>query len=139
MTINKSQGQSVEHVGILVLFPEQSQESRRILNVVYKEVFNSIRLQIVYVYDNGLEIDFSYNLRDKEMSQKENPHRLLEEESIATFQTTLSAIPQTVVGRKHNGLTSTQTLQARLEAWMKTLSSMYVRLMWDDATDKPCT
>jgi len=69
MTINKSQEQSVEHVGInlqtsifshgqlyvaflrctsplniLVLLPEQSQESRRILNVVYKEVFNSIRL-----------------------------------------------------------------------------------------------
>jgi len=69
MTINKSQGQSVEHVGInlqisvfshgqlyvafsrctsplniLVLLPEQSQESRRTLNVVYKEVFNSIRL-----------------------------------------------------------------------------------------------
>ena len=69
MTINKSQGQSVEHVGInlqtsvftyrqlyvafsrctsllniSVLLPEQSQESKRILNVVYKEVFNSIRL-----------------------------------------------------------------------------------------------
>jgi len=69
MTINKSQGQSVEHVGInlqtsvfshgqlyvafsrctsplniSVLLPEQSQESRRILNIVYKEVFNSIRL-----------------------------------------------------------------------------------------------
>ena len=69
MIINKSQGQSVEHVGInlqtsvfshgqlyvaflrctsplniLVLLPEQSQESRRTLNVVYKEVFNSIRL-----------------------------------------------------------------------------------------------
>jgi len=69
MTINKSQGQSVEHVGInlqtsvfsheqlyvafsrcisalniLVLLPEQSQESRRTLNIVYKEVFNSIRL-----------------------------------------------------------------------------------------------
>jgi len=69
MTINKSQGQSVEHVGInlqtsvfshgqlymafsrctsalniSVLLPEQSQESRRTLNVVYKEVFNSIRL-----------------------------------------------------------------------------------------------
>jgi len=27
-----------------VLLPEQSQESRRTLNVVYKEVFNSIRL-----------------------------------------------------------------------------------------------
>ena len=38
-----------------------------------------------------------------------------------TFQTTLSAIPQTVVGRKHSGLTSTQTSQARSEAWMKTL------------------
>ena len=98
MTINKSQGQSVEHVGInlqtsvfshgqlyvafsrctsplniSVLLPEQSQESRRTLNVVYKEVFNSIRLQIVYVCDNRLEIDFSYDLRDKEMSQKENP------------------------------------------------------------------
>ena len=58
MTINKSQGQSVERVGqtsvfshgqlyvafsrctsplnILVLFPEQSQESRRTLDVVYK-------------------------------------------------------------------------------------------------------
>ena len=69
MTSNKSQGQSVEHVGInlqtsvfshgqlyvafsrytsplniSVLLPEQSQESRRTLNVVYKEVFNSIRL-----------------------------------------------------------------------------------------------
>jgi len=69
MMINKSQGQSVEHVGInlqtsvfshgqlyvafsrctlslniSVLLPEQSQESRRTLNVVYKEVFNSIRL-----------------------------------------------------------------------------------------------
>ena len=69
MTINKSQGQSVEHVGInlktsvfshgqlyvafsrctsllniLVLLPEQSQGSRRTLNVVYKEVFNRIRL-----------------------------------------------------------------------------------------------
>jgi len=69
MTINKSQGQSVEHAGInlqtsifshrqlyvafsrcnsplniSVLLPEQSQESRRTLNVVYKEVFNSIRL-----------------------------------------------------------------------------------------------
>ena len=69
MTINKSQGQLVEHVGInlqtsvfshgqlyvafsrctsplniSVLLPEQSQESRRTLNVVYKEVFNSIRL-----------------------------------------------------------------------------------------------
>jgi len=69
MTINKSQGQSVEHVGInlqtsvfshgqlyvafsrctsplniSVLLPEQNQESRRTLNVVYKEVFNSIRL-----------------------------------------------------------------------------------------------
>ena len=74
MAINKSQGQSVEHVGInlqtsvflcrqlyvvfsrctlplniLVLLLEQSQENRRTLNVVYKEVFNSIRLQIVYV------------------------------------------------------------------------------------------
>jgi len=69
MTINKSQGQSVEHVGInlqtsvfshgqlyvvfsrytlslniLVLLSEQSQKSRRTLNIVYKEVFNSIRL-----------------------------------------------------------------------------------------------
>ena len=69
MTINKSQEQSVEHVGInlqisvffygqlymaflrytspfniSVLLPEQDQESRRILNVVCKEVFNSIRL-----------------------------------------------------------------------------------------------
>jgi len=68
MTINKSQGQSVEHVGInlqtsvfsygqlyvafsrctsplnISVLPEQSQESRRTLNVVYKEVFNSIRL-----------------------------------------------------------------------------------------------
>jgi len=69
MTINKSQGQSVEHVGInlqtlvffhgqlyvaflrctlplniSVLLPKQSQESRRTLNIVYKEVFNSIRL-----------------------------------------------------------------------------------------------
>jgi len=69
MIINKSQEQSVEHVGInlqtsvfsyrqlcvvfsrytlslniLVLLSEQSQESRRTLNIVYKEVFNSIRL-----------------------------------------------------------------------------------------------
>ena len=69
MTINKSQEQLVEHVGInlqtsvfshgqlyvafsrctsslniSVFLPEQSQESRRTLNVVYKEVFNSIRL-----------------------------------------------------------------------------------------------
>jgi len=69
MTINKSQGQSVEYVGInlqisvfshrqlyvvfsrctlslniSVLLLEQRQESRRTLNVVYKEVFNSIRL-----------------------------------------------------------------------------------------------
>jgi len=69
ITINKSQGQSVEHMGInlwtsvffykqlyvafsrctlvlniSVLLLEQSQESRRTLNVVYKEVFNSIRL-----------------------------------------------------------------------------------------------
>ena len=69
MIINKSQGQSVEHVGInlqtsvfshgqlyvafsrctsplniSVLLPEQSQESRRTLNIIYKEVFNSIRL-----------------------------------------------------------------------------------------------
>jgi len=44
-----------------------------------------------------------------------------------TFQTTLSAIPQTVVGRKCSGLTSTQTSQARPEAWMKTLSTMYAR------------
>ena len=67
MTINKSQGQSVEHVGInlqtsvfshgqlyvvfsrctsllniSVLLLEQSQASRRTLNVVCKEVFNSI-------------------------------------------------------------------------------------------------
>jgi len=49
----------------------------------------------------------------------------LEEESIVTFQTTLSAIPQTVVGKKHSQLTSTQTSQARPEAWMKTLSSIY--------------
>ena len=70
MTINKSQGQLVEHVGInletlvflhrqlyvvfskytlllniSVLLLEQSQESRRTLNIVQKEVFNSIRLQ----------------------------------------------------------------------------------------------
>ena len=69
ITINKSQGQSVKYVGInlqtsvfshrqlyvvfsrctsslniSVLLLEQSQESRRTLNVVYKEVFNSIRL-----------------------------------------------------------------------------------------------
>ena len=69
ITINKSQGQSVEYVrinlqtlvfshkqlnmafsrctlplNILVLLPEQSQESKRTLNIVYKEVFNSIRL-----------------------------------------------------------------------------------------------
>jgi len=83
MTINKSQGQSVEHVGInlqtsvfshgqlyvvfsrctsplniSVLLLEQSQESRRTFDVVYKEVFNSIRLSIVFVSNNGLEIDF---------------------------------------------------------------------------------
>jgi len=69
ITINRSQGQSVEHMGInlqtsvfshgqlyvafsrytsplniSVLLLEQSQESRRTLNIVYKEVFNSIRL-----------------------------------------------------------------------------------------------
>ena len=42
-----------------------------------------------------------------------------------TFQTTLSAIPQTVVGKKHSRLTLTQTSQARPKAWIKTLSSMY--------------
>ena len=74
MTINKSQEQSVEHIeislqisvflhrqlyvvfsrctlvlNISVLFSEQSQESRRTFNIVYKEVFSSIRLQIVYI------------------------------------------------------------------------------------------
>ena len=69
MTINKSQEQSVDHIGISlqisvflhrqlyvvfsrytsvlnisVLFSEQSQESRRTFNIVYEEVFNSIRL-----------------------------------------------------------------------------------------------
>jgi len=69
ITTNKSQGQSVEYVGInlqtsvfshgqlyvafsictsplsiSVLLLEQSQESRRTLNLVYKEAFNSIRL-----------------------------------------------------------------------------------------------
>jgi len=69
MTINKSQGQLVGYVGInlqtsvfshgqlymafsrctlplniSVCLPDQSQESRRTLNVVYKEIFNSIRL-----------------------------------------------------------------------------------------------
>ena len=69
MTINKSQEQLVEHMGInlqtsvffhgqlyvtflrctpplniSVLLSEQSQESKRTLNVVYKEVSNSIRL-----------------------------------------------------------------------------------------------
>ena len=69
MTINKSQEQSVEHVeinlqisvflygqlyvvfsrctsalNISVLLPEQSQKSRKTLNIVYKEIFNSIRL-----------------------------------------------------------------------------------------------
>jgi len=34
---------------------------------------------------------------------------------------------QTVVGRERSGLTSTQTSQARPEAWMKTLSIMYAR------------
>ena len=106
MTINKSQGQLVEHVGInlqilvfsyrqlyvafsrctsplniSVLLPEQSQESKRTLNVVYKKVFNSIRLYIVYILTNGLENDFSYDLRDEEISQN---IRLLEEGSIAT-------------------------------------------------------
>ena len=81
MTINKSQGQSVEHVGInlqtlvfshrqlyvvfsrctsvlniSVLLPEQSQESRKTLNIAYKEVFNSIRLQIVYVQTMNLRL-----------------------------------------------------------------------------------
>ena len=65
---------------------DESQESRRTLNVVYKEVFNSIRLQIVYVCNNGLEIDFSYDLRDEDISQNS---RLLLKESIATFQITL--------------------------------------------------
>ena len=45
-------------LNILVLLPEQSQESRRTLNIVYKEVFNSIILEIVYVSNNGLKIDF---------------------------------------------------------------------------------
>jgi len=49
-----------------------------------------------------------------------------------TFQTTLSAIPQTVVGRKHSGLTSTQTSQARLEAWMKTLLYLLAGKEWED-------
>jgi len=31
-------------LNISVLLPEQDQESRRTLNIVYKEVFNSIRL-----------------------------------------------------------------------------------------------
>jgi len=34
----------MKFVIISVLLPGQSQESRRTLNVVYKEVFNSIRL-----------------------------------------------------------------------------------------------
>jgi len=46
------------------------------------------------------------NLRDKDISQNS---RLLLEESIATFQTTLFAIPQTVIERKYSGLTITQT------------------------------
>ena len=131
MTINKSQGQSVEHVGInlqtsvfshgqlyvafsrctsplniSVLLPEQSQKSRRTLNVVYKEVFNSIRLQIIYVSNNRLEIDFSYNLRDKDISQN---GRLLLKGNIVTFQTILFAILQTIVERKYNRLTIIQT------------------------------
>ena len=110
MTINKSQGQSVEHVkinlqtsvffyrqlcmvfsrytsflNISVLFLEQSQESRRTLNIVYKEVFNSIRLQIVFILTNGLEIDFSYDLRDK------------------------NSISQAIVRKEHSRLTITQT------------------------------
>jgi len=56
-------------LNILVLLPEQSQESRRTFNVVYKEVFNSIILQIVCISNNGLEIDFYCDLRDKEISQ----------------------------------------------------------------------
>jgi len=120
MTINKSQGQSVEYVrinlqtsvfshgqlyvafsrctsplNISLLLLEQSQESRRTLNVVYKEVFNNIRLQIIYVSNNGLEIDFSYDLRDEEISQNS---RLLLEESTVIFQT---------IERKHSGLTTT--------------------------------
>jgi len=80
MTINKSQGQSVEHVGInlqisvffhrqldvafsrctlplniSVLLPEQSQESRRTLNVVYKEVLD---YRLYFVCNNGLETDY---------------------------------------------------------------------------------
>jgi len=68
------------------------------------------------------------------MSWKENSHRLLEEGSIATFQTTLSAIPQAIVERKHSRLTLTQTSQARPEVWMKTLSSLVYMLhqTWDD-------
>ena len=34
----------ISPLNISVLLPEQSQESRRTLNIVYKEVFNSIRL-----------------------------------------------------------------------------------------------
>jgi len=43
-------------LNISVLLPEQSQEGRRTLNVVYKEVFNSIRLQerLYCIYCNGL-------------------------------------------------------------------------------------
>jgi len=53
-----------------------------------------------------LKIDFYCDLRDQEISQNS---RLLEEGSIVTWQTTLSAIPKTVVGREHSRLTSTQT------------------------------
>ena len=39
------------NMNISVLLPEQSQESRRTLNVVYKEVFNSIRLYMYLTMD----------------------------------------------------------------------------------------
>ena len=45
---------------------------------------------------NGLEIDFSYDLRDEEISQNS---RLLLEGSTVIFQT---------IERKHSGLTTTQ-------------------------------
>jgi len=84
MTINKSQGQSVEHIGInlkilvflhgqlcvvfsrctsplniSVLLPEQSQESRRTLNIVYSTVLDYSKNCIVY-----LAMDLKNTLND---------------------------------------------------------------------------
>ncbi|AES75107.1 hypothetical protein MTR_6g025530 [Medicago truncatula] len=42
MTINKSQGQSLNHVGIL-LIDEEGNDINIASNVVYKEVFQNVR------------------------------------------------------------------------------------------------